>query len=125
MRLIDADLLVKKLRMLLKDFKNAPTKKYVIKIILSMLGDKNQMPTIEAEAVKYQPMSKDFARMITKGIASFLSELQLDLPSIIYEDIESNLLKGKFADVECFIKNYIENNGAKMDEEKECQIEKK
>ena len=116
MRLIDADLLVKKLRMLLKDFKNAPTKKYVIKIILSMLGDKNQMPPIEAEAVKYQPMSKDFARMITKGIASLLSELQLDLPSIIYEDIESNLLKGKFADVECFIKNYIENNGAKMDE---------
>lgn len=47
MRLIDADLLVKKLRMLLKDFKNTPTKKYVIKIILSMLGDKNQMPTIE------------------------------------------------------------------------------
>lgn len=70
----------------------------------------------DAEPVKYQPMSKDFARMITKGIASLLSELQLDLPSIIYEDIESNLLKGKFADVECFIKNYVENNGAKMDE---------
>lgn len=51
MRLIDADLLVKKLRMLLKDFKNAPTKKYVIKIILSMLGDENQMPTTEAEPV--------------------------------------------------------------------------
>lgn len=47
MRLIDADLLVKKLRMLLKDFKNAPTKKYVIKIILSMLGDKNQIWLLE------------------------------------------------------------------------------
>lgn len=75
--------------------------------------------TIDFDSVEYQPMSKDFARIITKGIAGLLSELQLDLPSIIYEDIESNLLKGKLADVECFIKNYIENNGAKMDEEQE------
>lgn len=74
------------------------------------------MPSIDAKPVEYQPMSKDFARMITKGIASRLSELQLDLPSIIYEGIESNLLKGKFADVECFIQNYLKNNGAKMDE---------
>ncbi len=76
-------------------------------------------PAIDAEPVVYQPMSKDFARQITKGIANRLSELQLDLPSVIYEDIESNLLKGKFADVECFVKNYLANNGAKMDEVQE------
>lgn len=51
MRLIDADELTIKLKRLLKDFAKAPTKQYVIRIILSMLGDKTQTPTIDAEPV--------------------------------------------------------------------------
>lgn len=82
-----------------------------------MLDIIKEQPTIDVEPVDYQLISKNFARMITKAIANLLSELHLDLPSLIYEDIESNLLKGKFADVECFVQNYIANNGAKMDEE--------
>lgn len=112
MRLIDADKLEIK-------FLNIGTVMFPKIRPVIYLEDVENAPTIDAEPVEYQPISKAFARMITKSIAGFLSELQLDLPSIIYEDIESNLLKGKFADVECFVKNYIANNGIKTDEEAE------
>lgn len=104
MRLVDADKLREEI--LKEDYDNDTINNFLDLVDFS-------------DTVECQPISKVFARMITKGIASFLSELQLDLPSIIYEDIESNLLKGKFADVEGFIKNYIENNGAKMDGKEE------
>lgn len=106
MRLIDADELLK------DKTSNAYISRFEIE----------NAPTIDAEPVEYQPMSKEFARMITKGIASLLSELNLDLPSVIYEDIEHNLHKGKFSDVECFVTNYIKNNGTKMDEDK-CETQ--
>lgn len=57
-----------------------------------------------------QKMSKEFARFITKAIASELSEKGLDLPSVYYEDIEASLLNEKFESVESFIDDYIKNN---------------
>lgn len=71
------------------------------------------VPTVDAK-----PISKKFARFITKAIASYLNELQLDLPATVYEDIEYTLMKGNFTNVETFVRNYVQNNyDAKMDEE--------
>lgn len=95
MRLIDADRLKETLRQ--------GAYSSVMKVI-------DREPTIDILTP-----SENAARFITKAIASHLSEMQLDLPSTIYEDIECLLMKGKFIEVEAFLKYYIENNcGEKM-----------
>lgn len=50
-RPIDANALKEKLKNLLNDFDKAPTKKYVVRILLSMLGDETQTPTLDYEPV--------------------------------------------------------------------------
>lgn len=86
--------------------------------VSQILHNIDTAPTLDYEPAEYQLISKDFARFITKAIAQMMSELKIDLPSMIYEDIEHSLMNGKFEAVEHFINKYIANNsGAKMDEE--------
>lgn len=51
MRLIDADALKKLVKAFRNDAPQSSVRKYVCDVILSMLGDENQTPTIEAEPV--------------------------------------------------------------------------
>ena len=52
-RLIDADALKKLIKEFRNDAPQSSVRKYVCDVILSMLGDENQTPTIEAEPVKH------------------------------------------------------------------------
>ena len=47
MRLVDADRAKKLVHEYMGDYSNAPTRMTVCKTILSMLGDKTQVPTID------------------------------------------------------------------------------
>lgn len=51
MRTIDADALKKLVKEFRDDAPHAPTRKYVCNVVLSMLGDENQTPTIDAVPV--------------------------------------------------------------------------
>lgn len=51
MRLIDADNFKKLIRDYMSDYKHSPTRLAVCKAFLSMLGDKNQTPTIDPETL--------------------------------------------------------------------------
>lgn len=51
MRLVDANNLKQLIKEYMLDYKNAPTRLSVCKAFLSMLGDKNQTPTIEPETL--------------------------------------------------------------------------
>lgn len=53
MRLIDADALKKLVKELRNDAPKSSVRRYVCNVILSMLGDENQTPTIEAEPVRH------------------------------------------------------------------------
>lgn len=53
MRLIDADVLRKKIREFRDDMPQATARRYVCNSIMSVLGDENQTPTIEAEPVRH------------------------------------------------------------------------
>ena len=53
MRLIDADALKKLVKQFRNDAPQSSVRKYVCDVILSMLGDENQTPTIEAEPVRH------------------------------------------------------------------------
>ena len=53
MRLIDADALKKLVKELRDDAPYSNVRWYVCNVILSMLGDENQTPTIEAEPVRH------------------------------------------------------------------------
>lgn len=52
-RLIDADALKKLVKEFRNDAPNSSVRRYVCNAILSMLGDENQIPTIEAEPVRH------------------------------------------------------------------------
>ena len=53
MRLIDADALGKRVKEFRDDAPQSSIRRYVCNVILSMLGDENQTPTIEAEPVQH------------------------------------------------------------------------
>lgn len=53
MRLIDADALGKRVKEFRDDAPQSSIRRYVCNVILSMLGDENQTPTIEAEPVRH------------------------------------------------------------------------
>ena len=53
MRLIDADALKKLVKEFRDDAPQSSIRRYVCNVILSMLGDENQTPTIEAEPVRH------------------------------------------------------------------------
>ncbi len=50
-RPIDAKALSKQIKNLQRDFKKSPAKQYVVKILLSMLNDRIQTPTLDYEPV--------------------------------------------------------------------------
>ena len=113
MRLIDADELnFEKLQD--TNGKAIPANEYIAFLKGAIAAEElvKNAPTIDVE-----PLSEDFARFVTKSIACLLSELRIDLPSMIYEDIEHTLMKGNFVKVETFVRNYIQNNCKKMDKE--------
>lgn len=69
-----------------------------------------KQPKVDTEQFK---ISKDFARFLTKGITSLLSNLGADLPSMIYENIETNFINGNYKEIECFLIDYIKNSSNK------------
>lgn len=56
MRLIDADMAMRKIREYMEDYPNAPTRLAACRACLSILGDKQQVPTIDSESLR--PISR-------------------------------------------------------------------
>lgn len=52
MRIIDADLAMRKIREYMEDYPNATTRLAACRACLSILGDKQQVPTIDPESLR-------------------------------------------------------------------------
>lgn len=75
MRLIDAYNLNKLIKEYMKDYKNSVTRLTACRAILSMLGDKNQTPTIDPETLPIVQELREQLKKVTEERDKVINEL--------------------------------------------------